>query len=167
MGPFSTLPLSSKLWVYASNRNLSEQEVIEIQQKLTQFTRNWTSHEMPLQAESAVFYNRIVLIAVNEDAHAVGGCGIDKSVQVIKSIGATHQINFFDRLMVLVQNEKEIVSYNKATLQEAINHGLVNKESRVFNPMVQSIGEFNQMGFVALQDFWMAPQLTFPISVPV
>ncbi len=157
------LPAESKIWLYAADRSFSQEEMEAIQQKLNGFTKAWTSHDMPLQAMSSVLHHRIIVIALNEAYNAVGGCGIDKSVKLIKELGDALHCNFFNRLQVLVLANEELTAYSKETLQNALDQGTINEDSLVFNPMVQNLGELNQHGFVKLRAFWMAPQLKFAV----
>ena len=158
------LPATSKIWLYAADRSFGQEEREAIQQKLDGFTNTWSSHEMPMQAMTTVLYHRIVVIALNEAFNAVSGCGIDKSVSLIKELGEAMNCNFFNRMQVLVLENEELTAYNKESLQNALDQGTINEDSLVFNPMVQNLGELNQNGFVKLQAFWMAPQLKFAVQ---
>jgi len=158
------LPATSKIWLYTADRSFGQEEREAIQQKLDGFTKTWSSHEMPMQAIAAVIYHRIVVIALNEAFNAVSGCGIDKSVSLIKELGEAMNCNFFNRMQVLVLENEELTAYNKESLQNALDQGTINEDTLVFNPMVQNLGELNQNGFVKLQAFWMAPQLMFAVQ---
>lgn len=161
MGTFSQLPSHARIWVYGSNRKFTSDESLAIQEKLNGFTASWTSHDMPMKAESIVLYNQVVVIALDEQVNSISGCGIDKSVQVMKDLGTAFQANFFDRMLVYVRTENDLKAYTKAALQEAINLGEVDEDSLVLNSLVRNLGEFEQSGFVRLSTFWMAPQLKF------
>ncbi|OYU97341.1 MAG: ABC transporter ATPase [Bacteroidetes bacterium B1(2017)] len=164
MIPFSNLEASSRVWVYAADRTFTASECEAIEQKLQNFTATWTAHDMPLQASAKIVDARLIVLAVNESFHAVSGCGIDKSVQLIKELGATYKVDLFNRMQVLVKKENQLVSYNKATLQAELDAGNVNEHTLVFNPMVQTLGDLEQSIFVPLNRFWMAPQLKFSVQ---
>ncbi len=164
METFLNLPDNCRLWMYAANRALNEQEEAEMGKALEAFTSQWTSHDMPLQGKASILHQRVVLIAVNEAVHSVSGCGIDKSVKLMKDLGAQYGIDFFNRLQILVKQDNALVGYTKEQLQQAIDQGEVDEETLVLNPMPQSLGEFKQKGWVPLQQFWMAPQLKFSVK---
>jgi len=104
------------------------------------------------------------VLALDETQYSVSGCGIDKSVKLIKELGEQLQIQFFDRMILLVQSGDNIETYNKQNLQAALDEGTINENTLVWNPVVTNLGEFLNKGFVKLSDFWMAPQLKFLVQ---
>lgn len=161
---FSKFPPESKLWVYAANRALSSQEVLLIQSSLDDFIKTWTAHEMPMNAVARVLYNQLIVIALDETQFAVSGCGIDKSVKLMKDLGAQHGIDFFDRMLVLVKSGDGLETFHKQSLQMALDQGLFDENTMVFNPVASNLGDFLNKAFVKLSEFWMAPQLKFLIQ---
>ena len=164
METYLNLPDHSRIWIYAANKTLNHAEVSAIEGALKNFTSQWTSHDMPIQGAGSVLFNRLVLIAVDETAQGVSGCGIDKSVKIMKDLGAQYGIDFFNRLQILVKQNDNLVSYSKDQLQEALDQQVLDDETLVFNPMVQTLGDFRSQGFVPLNKFWMAKQLNFAIK---
>lgn len=158
------LPDQSRLWMYAANREMNFEECQEINKALQNFTQHWTSHDMPIQAGAVIWYNRIILIAANESFQSVSGCGIDKSVKLMKDLGAQFGIDFFNRLQILVKQNNGLTGYTKDGLQKALDTDELNEQSLVFNPMVQTLGDFREKGFVPLHQFWMAKQLKFAVK---
>lgn len=161
---FSQFPLESKIWVYAADRALATQEVLEVETKLQLFTQSWTAHEMQMRAASVVLYNQIVVIALDETQHSISGCGIDKSVKLMKDLGEQLKVNFFNRMQVLCLYSEILKTFDKNSLQLAINAGEVDANTHVWNSIVVNLGEFLNKGFVKLSDFWMAPQLQFLVQ---
>jgi hypothetical protein len=161
---FSQFPPESKIWVYAANRTLTTQEVLAVETSLQVFTQSWTAHEMPMRAASVVLYNQIVVIALDETQHSISGCGIDKSVKLMKDLGEQLKVNFFNRMQVLCLFSETLQIFDKHSLQLAINAGEVDANTQVWNPVVANLGEFLNKGFVKLSDFWMAPQLQFLVQ---
>ena len=161
---FSEFSTASKLWVYAANRALRAEEVLVIQSRLDAFTQTWTAHEMPMKAKGLVLHKQIIVMALDETQYSVSGCGIDKSVKLIKELGEQLQIQFFDRMILLVQSGDNIETYNKQSIQAALDKGTIDENTLVWNPVVTNLGEFLNKGFVKLSDFWMAPQLKFLVQ---
>lgn len=161
---FSQFPPHAKVWVYAANRALDSQEVLAIQSKLDAFTQSWTAHEMPMNALGQVLHNQIVVIALDETQHSISGCGIDKSVKLMKDLGTAFQVNFFDRMQVLVKSSDGLQTHTKQSLQAAIEAGEVDENTLVLNPIVSNLGDFLNKGFVKLSHFWLAPQLKFLVQ---
>lgn len=161
---FSQFPPHAKIWVYAADRALSFEAVLAIQSQVNAFTQSWTAHEMPMKALGQVLFNQIVVIALDETQHSISGCGIDKSVKLMKDLGEQWQVNFFDRMMVLVKVGDELQTFTKQSLQMAIESGDIDENTLVWNPVVSNLDDFLNKGFVKLSHFWMAPQLKFLVQ---
>ena len=48
--PFENLPEDSKIWIYQSNRKLTDDEVTAITAKCQEFVENWAAHGTSLEA---------------------------------------------------------------------------------------------------------------------
>lgn len=164
MDNLSKLPANSRLWIYTADRTLTASEVSEIQMKLGAFAQGWTAHDVQLQAGTSILWNQVVLIAVNEALHGISGCGIDKSVKVMKNLGEAYQINFFNRFLTLVKSGESLLTFNKNDLQQAIDKGEVDEDSLVLNSLAQTLGQFAENNFIPIHSFWMAPQLNFSVE---
>ncbi|MCG9880524.1 MAG: hypothetical protein MH472_07995 [Bacteroidia bacterium] len=160
----SQFPALSKVWVYAADRTLENTEVEFAHEQLQAFVKSWTAHEMPMDAQTFIFHNQIIVIALNESVHTISGCGIDKSVKLMKELGEKLQINFFDRMLILIKEGEQLHKYTKQSLQESLDAGKLNEDSLVWNPTCTNVGDFLSKSFVKLSDFWMAPQLKFLVQ---
>ncbi len=133
----TNLPLSSRVWVYQSNRIFTETEQEIINVKLADFVKGWNNHGTNLTASAFVVEPSFVVLAVNEADINASGCSIDSSVRFIKQIGQELKIDFFNRLKVLIEKEGE---YKYIML-----HDLAEYESwNIYNILVQNLEEFNQ-----------------------
>jgi hypothetical protein len=82
--PFEELPKTSRLWLYPSNRKLSDDEVVEISETLNNFVQDWSAHGTSLEASFEIRYNRFIILAINQEFHPATGCSIDSSVAMIQ-----------------------------------------------------------------------------------
>ena len=64
--PYSEIANTSRVWVYQSNRKLSDKEVVFIQQKLLAFCNDWKAHQTHLISSYKVLYNRFIILLVDE-----------------------------------------------------------------------------------------------------
>ncbi|MBC7382949.1 MAG: hypothetical protein H7296_08130 [Bacteroidia bacterium] len=161
---FSSMPNNARTWIYAANRQLSSAEEHAIQAELTDFVQSWTAHERALKAEAAILYNQFVVIMVDEAHSEISGCGIDKSVQLIKTINNKYQLDFFNRLAVQTLTDNQVTTYNKKTLQEAINAGILTGQTIAFNPLVQHKSDFLSNWLQPLQQNWISKQIVFLVQ---
>jgi hypothetical protein len=134
---FPNLPDSSKVWIYQSQTEISEEMQVEIQQKLNLFISGWAAHGAELFGDTAILENYFVVLAVDEAKVKASGCSIDTSVHFIRSLGESFQLDFFKRMHVLIETNgiKEIVHFS-----ELASHS----ESFIFDPMITTLGELRR-----------------------
>lgn len=99
---FDSLPNDARVWVYAAERTLSDEEVRKIEYELQAFTTNWTSHGSALRAAAQVFDHRFVVLALDTHEASASGCSIDKSLRAIQQLEQSLQLNLTNRLIVWV-----------------------------------------------------------------
>ena len=58
--PFESLPEDSRVWIYQSNRSFTDEELVEIKQKLDEFLTQWTVHGSNLKAGYDIKYKRFI-----------------------------------------------------------------------------------------------------------
>ena len=94
--PYSELPNNSKVLIYQSNREINEKELFLIQEDIDNFSRNWLTHGKPVRNTFKIF-NYFICFFIDESSYQTSGCSIDSVVNLIKSIGARFNIDFFNR----------------------------------------------------------------------
>lgn len=146
----------SRIWIYQSDRALSDIETSQIQSELDNFTVQWSAHNQQLMAKGDVIYNRFLVLIVDERQAGASGCSIDKSVHFMKSLEQTFQINLFNRFNIAYRQGDQILSVGRAEFEDLINAGIVNEETIVFNNMVQTYADFQHHWEVPLKSSWHA-----------
>ena len=86
MKSFNSLSGDSRIWVYQSSRELSDDELSRIQNKASSFIVDWAAHGALLEASIEVFHNIFVVVCVDENHAGATGCSIDKSFKFIDDI---------------------------------------------------------------------------------
>lgn len=140
---FEDLHSDSKVWIYSADRELTNSEVDLLQKEADAFVKDWAAHGAVLKARSLVYKNRFLILAVDETDINASGCSIDSSVKFIKSIGNQLNIDFFNRMNLMVDNGTETLK--SVHISELKNH----LSDKVFNPMITSLRE--------LRNEWLIP----------
>ena len=65
---------NSRVWVYQADRELTNDEVLQAQILLDNFTTGWTAHSNQLKAKGEVRYNRFFILIVDESQAGASGC---------------------------------------------------------------------------------------------
>lgn len=152
--PFENLPLESKIWIYQSNRKFSDEEIIDIDADLKQFTENWSAHGTGLEASFEIKYNRFIILAVNQEVQQATGCSIDSSVAFIQKIEQKYEVELLDKMNVAFKQGEFITYKTLLEFKKLAKDKSVSANTIVFNNLVNSIEEFNESWEVPASDSW-------------
>ena len=145
---------NSRVWIYQSDRKLTDAETTEIQQYLNAFTTQWTAHNHQLKAKGEVRYNRFLILVVDETQAGASGCSIDKSVHFMHELENRFNINLFDRFNLAYREGSDVLSLPRHGFENLIKEGKINKDSIVFNNLVQNLTELDNKWEVPFKDSW-------------
>lgn len=148
------LQKDSRVWIYQSSRRFTKAEVEIIRHKLREFTLDWTSHNNKLKAQGDVYYERFVVLMVDEKEAGASGCSIDKSVYFIQELEREFGVDMFDRMNFAFEKNGEIQTAHKEEFQALYQDGLINDDTIIFNNLVSSKGEFEEGWKIRLGDSW-------------
>ena len=133
---FPQLASDSRVWVYQSNRPFSENEKVQLTEAFKVFVDSWAAHGSKLVADATIIGDYFVVLAVDEKTAMASGCSIDSSVKFIKTIGQQFNIDFFNRLKLVVQkeNETKMISFSDLGQYE---------DWKIYNTLVNTIDLLN------------------------
>jgi hypothetical protein len=151
---FDKMPANARVWVYQSDRNLSDIELQGVQQYLESQLEQWAAHGAALVGSVALLYNRFIIISVDEMHNQASGCSIDASTRWLKELGAALNVDFFNRTIVFLEADtlKSVEMFNIKLL---VNQGTITPETIIFNNLVSTIEQFNTNWKIAASQSWM------------
>ena len=136
--PFEKMPSYSRLWIYQSDKELTDSEVLIITTILTNFIENWQAHGNSLIASFQIRHHRFLILAVNEELTKTTGCSIDKSVEVMKAIENEFKVSLFDRTKVAYFDaENKITTAALSKLKELVYEQKITSDTIIFDNLVQ------------------------------
>lgn len=145
---FSSLSDEARLWIYAVDRPLEAEEMINIESSLDGFIEGWHSHGRKVKAESAILYNRFILIAAEIPEAEISGCGIDASVHAIESIGQSNGFSLLSGLIVYYKDSSDSIhAVSRSAFRQLVRAARVSAATVVFDPGITSLTEFKEGGF--------------------
>lgn len=148
------MPSDARVWVYQSNRILSDDEVKAIEKLGLSFISEWAAHGASLKASFDVLHHRFLVIAVDEKQAMASGCSIDKSVHFIKDLEKQLNLNLFDRMNVAYRKGNEIASCSLSEFEKLASQNTVDESTIVFNNMVNTKLAFDTEWEVPLRSSW-------------
>ncbi len=152
--PFENLPDESRIWIYQSNRKLTDDEVIAIESETKNFVENWAAHGTGLQASFLVKYNRFIILAVDTNVQTATGCSIDSSVAFIQQLEQKYGIDLLDKMNVTFRlgehiAHKPLIDFKKMAKEKAVSGNTI-----VFNNLVNTVGEWHEYWEVPANESW-------------
>ena len=149
--PYSEIANTSRVWVYQSNRKLSDKEVVFIQQKLLAFCNDWKAHQTHLISSYKVLYNRFIILLVDEQNKDASGCSIDSSVNFIKKIETEFDIDLFNRTQIAFVQEGEVITISIPEFKK-----LVKADTIIFNNLVKTKADLEESWKTVASNSWHA-----------
>jgi len=153
---FSDLDDNSRLWVYQSDRKLSENEKEFILINGKAFVDSWTAHNNTLYASIEVKYDQFIVLAVDETKSQATGCSIDKSVHFIRAIENELNINLLDKSKVAFLKGEEVVLENLPAIKSKVEKNEISADLPTFNNMVTTKADFNSKWLIPASKSWMS-----------
>lgn len=144
----------SRVWIYQSDKPLYDEQVKELQDQLSNFAAEWTAHNHQLKAKAEVRYNRFLILIVDESQAGASGCSIDKSVNFMKKLEQQFSISLFDRFNFAYRDGEQVLSLPRHSFEEMLKEGKINKQTIVFNNLVQNLSELQTKWEVPFKDSW-------------
>lgn len=137
----------SKLWLYQTNRPLSPTEIEWVKEQLENFTKEWAAHGHQLKAAGDVLNPYFVALAVDLTHENASGCSIDASVRFLKAMGKELNVDFFNRLKMLVEmenEEKTLVPFRQIS---------ETPENFIYNPLIEKLGDLDSRFRIKVSEF--------------
>lgn len=145
----------NRVWIYQSDRILSEDEVKVVESALSDFVSSWTAHGSALAGSAVVKENLFLILEVDEEQAGVTGCSIDKSVHFLKGLGDKLGVDFFDRMNVsYIDADGKVNLVNRSEFESLVKEGIVNANTLVFNNLVQNSADFAGQWIIPFRDSW-------------
>src|SRR5437016_5155211 len=107
--PFDQLPDSSRLWIFAADRALSDSEADMLTREMQTFCSSWLAHGESVTGSAKMMYNQFLLVAADE-ATFPSGCSTDEMFRRVRMLGETYGVEFFGMPKVQYRENGSIVS---------------------------------------------------------
>lgn len=134
--PFEKISPNARVWVYASDKPLNSIQKQEINTEIPNFLAQWTAHKQDLYASFEVFFDRFLIIAIDEQLQGASGCSIDASVRFVQELGAKLGVDFMCRDIFFIQNDNTLTQISPLKVKNVIQNQEINPKTLIFNPTI-------------------------------
>jgi hypothetical protein len=154
----------SRVWIYQSNRLFTLGEALELEEQISSFCDQWTSHGADVKAYGNLFFGQFVVLIADESQAGVSGCSTDSSVRFIKSLEQQYGVDFFNRsnLAFVIKDKIELLPLNQ--LNYGFEHGFITQDTLYFNNLVLNLEELRSRWIIPIKDSWLATRLMIKSS---
>lgn len=151
---WESFPDNSRIWIYYTKEPFTEIEKVEASKSLNQFCSEWTAHNHALFASGRIFYNRFLVLMVDESKAGASGCSIDKSVSFVKMLGEKYHKDLFNRMIFSYIDQDKVFSLDQKEFKEAYASKLIDDDTKVFDHLVTTKKEFDTHWMKPLKESW-------------
>ena len=109
LADFNTLPEEARIWIYASENALTEDQQSHILTYIAEHLIGWNAHKVPLTAGVTILENHFIIIALDENKNRASGCSIDTLQKTIQELEKDLSIALMNRLNVFCKIGEELL----------------------------------------------------------
>ena len=149
----------SRVWIYQSNRIFTLSEVLQVEDLLNDFAKNWKSHATPVKGFATVFFGQFIILIADETASGVSGCSTDSSVRLIKEIEKQFAVSLFDRQLLAFIIKDKIQLLPLSQLNYGVENNFINSETLYFNNTVLNKSELENSWIIPVKESWLFKKL--------
>ena len=106
---FNTIPEESRIWIYAAEHKLTNDQENYILNHISDHLQNWKAHKIPLTAGVTILENHFIVVALDDSQYGASGCSIDTLQKLIQNLEKELSISLLNRLNVFCKIEDEIL----------------------------------------------------------
>lgn len=151
---YEKLPNNSRVWVYQSEREFSQEEMNFISTHAKKFIENWTKHGSDLQGSFTIKYNQFLVLAVDEGFNNVSGCSIDASVHFVQELEKVLKVDMMNKMNISFKDGDHINIVKMNVFKEFVKENKINKEIVVFNNMIATKDDFENRWEIQASQSW-------------
>jgi hypothetical protein len=138
-----------------ADRVFTDTETQALTNAITDFTAQWTAHNMQLKATGQIYFNRFIVLMVDETQAGASGCSIDKSVHFIKQIESQLGISLFNRQLIAYKKGESINTFLLGEIDKYVANGELTPETVFFNNTVTTKQQFDEQWQQPIAQSWM------------
>lgn len=140
--PFDRLPDDARLWVFAADRTLDDDEQAELLAHVDRFLAGWAAHGAPVAGARELRHERFLLVGADERATGVSGCSTDTLFRTLGELERSLGASLRDPDLVFWRDPAgEVRSEPRPAFRARTRTGEVGAETPVFDNTVGTVGE--------------------------
>ena len=136
----------SRVWVYQTDKKLTNELVEALSNELKVFFQSWAAHGTSLYADFSFVTPYNLVVAVDDTKVPPSGCSIDSLVRFLTALGAKYELDFFVRMKVVALVSGE---WKQLNFEEVKNN---DTEIVILDPTLTILSDFVEKGLTSPHD---------------
>jgi hypothetical protein len=155
--PFDSLPDASRVWVFGSDRPLTEEGTKTLLEGVEEHLKNWKAHGEPLTVASQLRDHRFLVIAVDQSTAGATGCSIDGLFRVLQGLESKLGASLVGGGRVFYRDGTGAVqSASRGDVPGLAKSGAITKDTVVFDTSLTDLGAFRSGFEKRSKESWIA-----------
>jgi hypothetical protein len=143
--PFETLPDSSRVWVFGSDRPLSDEATELLMVEVERYLGEWKAHGEPLTAAYEWRYGRLLVVGVDQRSAGASGCSIDGLFRVLQELEPRLGARLVGGGRIYYRdNHGEVQSAERHELATLKDTSAIRPDSAVFDTSLTDLGSLRE-----------------------
>jgi hypothetical protein len=154
--PFETLPDASRVWVFGSDKPLSDEGTKALLDGVDRHLADWKAHGAPLTVSREWRDGRFLVVAVDQSTAGASGCSIDGLFRVPQQLEREAGASLVGGGRVFYRDDHGVVqSTSRAEVGTLASSGFITKDTVVFDTSVTDLGTFRACFERRAKDSWV------------
>jgi hypothetical protein len=155
--PFESLPDAARVWIFGSDRPLTEEGTTALLRGVDDHLVSWKAHGEPLTVGSQFRDGRFLVVAVDQSTAGATGCSIDGLFRVLQKLESEVGANLVGGGRVFYRGAESVVqSTTRDAIPELVRAGTITKDTVVFDTSITDLGKFRSGFEKRAKESWIA-----------
>lgn len=163
--PFETLPDSARVWVFGSDRPLSDEATEALMKDVETYLADWKAHGEPLTVGYEWRFGRLLVVGVDQRTAGASGCSIDGLFRVLQGLESKVGARLVAGGRVFYRDGQGAVqSAERHELKQLLASGAISADSVVFDTSLTDLGLLREGFERPARKSWAAGMLELPVK---
>lgn len=142
---FDSLPDSARVWIFGSDKKLSEDAAEALMRDVGDHLANWKAHGEPLTVGNQLLDDRFLVVAVDQSTTGASGCSIDGLFRVLQALQGKFGTNLIGGGRLFYRDRQgEVQCAPRSELDALRESGAMTPDTVVFDTTITDLGTFRR-----------------------
>ena len=154
--PFEALPDSARVWVFGSDKPLSDEGTKALLEGVDRHLADWKAHGAPLTVSREWRDGRFLVVGVDQSTAGATGCSIDGLFRVLQQLEREVGASLVGGGRIFYRDDHAAVqSASRDEVSQLASTGVVTKDTVVFDTSLTDLGTFRACFERRAKDSWV------------